>query len=251
MNLEVITRKPESRPRATPILFVHGAWHAAWCWAEHFLPYFANKGYESHALSLRDHGKSDSGERFWRVRMTDYLSDIAQVADRMQTPPIIVGHSLGGLIVPMYLEDHEAPAAVLMATAHKGTVSSVLRVAQRHPIAFLISMVTLRSKKSLAKGELFSKDMPAEKVASYFARMQDEHFVTGRKLPKLEMIKTPVLLLGGQDDTIIHVDQMEATAHDYNTKAEIFPHMAHDMMLEADWQDVADRIVTWLQERGL
>ncbi len=50
--LEVITYKPLSSPRPTPLLFVHGAW----CWAEHFLPYFSAKGYECHALSLWGHG---------------------------------------------------------------------------------------------------------------------------------------------------------------------------------------------------
>jgi hypothetical protein len=32
--LEVITYKPLSSPRPTPLLFVHGAWHGAWCWIE-------------------------------------------------------------------------------------------------------------------------------------------------------------------------------------------------------------------------
>ncbi len=46
MQLEVITHKPKA-VSSTPILFVHGAWHGAWCW-ENFLPYFAERGYESH-----------------------------------------------------------------------------------------------------------------------------------------------------------------------------------------------------------
>ncbi|MBI5715520.1 MAG: alpha/beta hydrolase, partial [Chloroflexi bacterium] len=47
MQLELITRQPASNPRPTPLLFVHGAWHGAWCWAEYFLPYFAQHGYVS------------------------------------------------------------------------------------------------------------------------------------------------------------------------------------------------------------
>jgi len=61
VNLETIKEEPVSDARSTPILFVHGMWHAAWCWAEHFLPYFAQHGYVSHALSLRGHGGSDMG----------------------------------------------------------------------------------------------------------------------------------------------------------------------------------------------
>jgi len=53
MNLEVITCEPERPAHPAPILFVHGMWHAAWCWAENFLPYFAQNGYRASALSLR------------------------------------------------------------------------------------------------------------------------------------------------------------------------------------------------------
>jgi len=59
VNLEVITEKAVSDVRSVPILFVHGMWHAAWCWAEHLLPYFAQHGYASYALSLRGHGGSE------------------------------------------------------------------------------------------------------------------------------------------------------------------------------------------------
>ena len=37
----------------------------------------------------------------------------------------------------------------------------------------------------------------------------------------------------------------------YGTTAEVFPGMAHDMMLEPGWRAVADRILGWLGERGL
>ena len=45
-----------------PLLFVHGAWHAAWCWDEHFLGYFADRGYRAVALSFRGHGDSPASK---------------------------------------------------------------------------------------------------------------------------------------------------------------------------------------------
>jgi len=53
MKLEVVSREPKQDVRPTPVLFVHGAWHGAWCWTEYFLPYFAQNGYHSYALSLK------------------------------------------------------------------------------------------------------------------------------------------------------------------------------------------------------
>ncbi|HZG68660.1 MAG TPA: alpha/beta fold hydrolase, partial [Herpetosiphonaceae bacterium] len=63
MSLELISKQPRSQARSSPVLFVHGAWHGAWCWAEHFLDYFAERGYGAHALSLRGHGGSAGHER--------------------------------------------------------------------------------------------------------------------------------------------------------------------------------------------
>jgi hypothetical protein len=40
-------------------------------------------------------------------------------------------------------------------------------------------------------------------------------------------------------------------ARAYGTQAEFFPNMAHNMMLEAGWQSVADRMLAWLDEREL
>ena len=36
-----------------PLLFVHGSFHAAWCWREHFMPHFAAAGWDTLAVSLR------------------------------------------------------------------------------------------------------------------------------------------------------------------------------------------------------
>ena len=64
MRLEIIARAPAAEPRPTPLLFVHGAWHGAWCWDEHFLGYCARRGYAAVALSLRGHGGSGGRGRW-------------------------------------------------------------------------------------------------------------------------------------------------------------------------------------------
>ena len=50
-DLEVICRAPAGAARPTPLLFVHGAYTAAWCWDENFLPWFAEQGYA--AVTMR------------------------------------------------------------------------------------------------------------------------------------------------------------------------------------------------------
>ena len=42
--------------------------------------------------------------------------------------------------------------------------------------------------------------------------------------------------------------ELRMTARAYHTQAKLYPGMAHDMMLEKDWQQVADRVIEWLGE---
>jgi pimeloyl-ACP methyl ester carboxylesterase len=257
MKLEIIKEDPVSHARSTPILFVHGMSHAAWCWAENFLPYFAQHGYVSHGLSLRGHGGSEGREQLRWTSLDEYVSDVAQAISLMEQPPVLVGHSMGGMIVQKYLESSDVPAAVLMASAPpRGVAQATLRVALRHPLVFIkanltMSMIPMFGAPQLAQEALFSADMPEDKMMSYFSRLQDESYrayldMMGLSLPRVGRVKTPILVMGAADDRLISPAEVEATARAYRTQAVIFPGMAHDMMLEAGWQAVADRILGWL-----
>jgi hypothetical protein len=49
---EIISKPPGSGSDKTPILFAHGAWHAAWCWDENFLSYFYKRGYPAYVEKI-------------------------------------------------------------------------------------------------------------------------------------------------------------------------------------------------------
>jgi alpha-beta hydrolase superfamily lysophospholipase len=261
MHLELVTQEPLSASRPTPILFVHGMWHAAWCWEEHFMPYFAQHGYTVHALSLRGHGGSEGRERLRWATVADYMSDVNQIIEQIGQMPILVGHSMGGVIVQKVLESHQAPAAILLASApHTGLIPTTVRVFLRHPLAVIkanltLSMLPVVCTPSLAQEILFSAGMPKEQVQDYFSRLQDESYcayvdLLGLNLPRPKRVKTPLLVLGAADDNVFAQSETERMARAYGTQAEFFPNMAHNMMLEAGWQSVGDRMLAWLDERG-
>ena len=70
-------------------------------------------------------------------------------------------------------------------------------------------------------------------------------------LPKPAKVKTPLLVLGVARDNMLKPSEIRATAHAYNTQAEIITGVAHNSMLEPGWQAVAERILVWLKERVL
>ncbi len=254
MELEIIDRRPQGEARPTPIVFVHGAWHGAWCWLDHFVPYFVENGYRCVAFSLRGHGASQGNWRF--AGMKGYVADLARVTAGLDAPPILVAHSMGGFIVRKYLEQYSAAAAVLLASVPPGGVlATTLRIAARHPLAFLkanlgLSLWPIVGTPALAREAFFSADTPEVVVKKHFQRLQPEsffafiHMLVMRPRPKLDNV--PVLVLGAADDTIFIEKEVDQTALACGVEATIFEKTAHDMMLEPRWQAVADRIIDWL-----
>jgi pimeloyl-ACP methyl ester carboxylesterase len=114
--LEVIDKGQSSAAHPTALLFVHGGYHAAWCWDEHFLDYFADNGFRALAVSLRGHGGSTRSKPLGSCSISDYVDDTRSAADRLDSEPVLVGHSMGGFVVQKYLETYRAPATVLMAS---------------------------------------------------------------------------------------------------------------------------------------
>ncbi len=253
---------PSKIDHATPVLFVHGAWHGAWCWEKYFLPYFAGKGYPAYALSLRGHGNSEGSARMRRLRVKDYVEDVRAVVEQLRRPPILIGHSLGGHVVQKYLEAFPVPAAVLMASAPVGGIVKMLkRLARNHPLRFLKvnSLLTLYpfvATPGMAKEMLFSEGMDAREIKEYQRKLQDESYFSLLDMLVLAplrpwRVRSEVLVMGAENDRVFYRRDIRKTARAYNHKAIILPDMAHDMMLERNWQRAADVILDWLAQKGL
>jgi len=64
LSMEVIVQKGaeiNKNVEYPPLVFVHGSYHAAWCWAEHWLPFFSSSGYDCYAVSLLGQVHSQKG----------------------------------------------------------------------------------------------------------------------------------------------------------------------------------------------
>jgi len=109
--------RPEGEPKAA-LAVVHG-------YGEHsgrylnLVNYFAPRGYALYAYDLRGHGQS-AGQRGHIHRFNEYLSDtdtfLKLVREREPNRQVfLLGHSLGGLIVSAYAEEHpgELPGLIM------------------------------------------------------------------------------------------------------------------------------------------
>jgi len=262
MKLDLISRYPETTPEPTPLLFVHGSFSDARVWDENFLPYFARRGYAAHAVSLRGHGRSEGHQHLHTWRLSDYVADLTQAVATLPAPPVLIGHSMGGMVLQKYLETHpEIPGAVLMASVPpQGLLPSNLHMAMRHP--FLFQQMALFSLLGPSFGSpemmrrlLFSQDMPLTKLREYFDYIQAESQVVSLDMMginplrlKPDQLRLPILVQGAQHDVFISPAMVRETARFYRTEAQIIPNMAHAMMLELNWQEAADALLSWLEQ---
>jgi non-heme chloroperoxidase len=261
-SLEIISRLPASPPRhRMPLLFIHGAYTGAWCWEEHFLPWFAQRGWAAYAVSLSGHGHSRGRDSLSTLSLDQYVADIFEAVATLPAPPILIGHSMGGMVIQKYLERAAAPAIVLMGSVPpQGLSHSAFGLFFSAP-QLLSELNQIMNGRKLSADSLrqifFHQPIAAEKLQYYGRLAQPESLraiwdMTLYNLPcPIRINKPPMLVLGAQHDRLISPAQVQMTADAYGTRPEIFPDMGHGMMLERSWEKVAIRIDKWLIAQGL
>ncbi len=104
---------PERRSRRKPLLFVHGELGGSWVW-ERYLHHFAGRGWEGHALNLRNHYWSQTADPA-TLDIESYTEDVIAALDRLGPAVVAVGHGLGGLLVLKAIERAPVSAYALIA----------------------------------------------------------------------------------------------------------------------------------------
>jgi len=205
-------------------------------------------------MQLRGHDGRKA--RIWHS-VGDYLDDVRRAASDFAEPPILVGHSLGGLLVQKHLARHSAAGAVLMGSVPaRGAFAALMRIARRHPWVVLKANLSLSlrpfiSTRALVRELYLSPASPAPLVDTTMERLGNESFRMFLQVLwtrwRAPISPLPVLVLGAEHDGFFTAAEVEATARLYGTHAEMFA-MGHDMMLDTGWEKVADRIDAWVRE---
>jgi pimeloyl-ACP methyl ester carboxylesterase len=244
-HLEVL-EGPPGDPARPPLLFVHGLGHGAWCW-EHWMPAAAAAGYPVYAVSLRGHAGSPG--RLRTAQLAHYVDDVVRTAAALPRPAVLVGHSMGGLVVQQALARYAAVAGVLVAPvpAHPA-LASLRTIARQHPLDAL-GIVVGRSLPM--RPEYLFEELPADDGLRHADRCGPESAVVQYQLllhrpagPPLG--GAPVLVLATPDDRLVPIRGVRATARRYDAELVEFPGMGHDLMLDARWREPLDALLRWL-----
>lgn len=100
--IAVHTLLPSEPPLRPPLVLIHGAANSAGVWT-YWQAMLALRGFASHAIDLRGHGASDA-EDLSTTNMSDYTDDAVTFTETLETAPILIGWSMGGLVAMMAAE---------------------------------------------------------------------------------------------------------------------------------------------------
>lgn len=256
-RLEVMSLRARTATRP-PILMVHGAYTHAASWARTFMPWFAGRGHDVFALSLRGHGGSDGRGMLDAWGLEDYRNDVDRALASIARPAIVFGSSMGGLVLQRLLAGgHRPRAAVLLGSVPPGgLMASMSRMALHRPQALgSLVQVALGARDRRGLLELLAHDpMPAADGS------QAEHLL-GRESSRAlwEMTWTPLpaqgratgipmLAVHGEQDLMIPGSALDEIAARWGAEARTVAGVGHVPMIERRWRTVAGVIGRWLQK---
>jgi pimeloyl-ACP methyl ester carboxylesterase len=245
-RLELLEVQPGTDTGKAPILFVHGAGHAAWCW-ENWLGAAAEAGHAAYAVSLTGHGSSPG--RLLSSSLGTYVDDVIRTAASLPSQPVIVGHSLGGLVVQKAIARYPAKAAVLVAPipARPG-IGTLASIARRHPED--AAKIMVGGSLPMRAEYLFNRLEP-QSAQAYADRCGDEspaaQFQVLLHLPAgPPKGGAPVLVLGTPNDALVPISDVRDTARRMGAELIEFPGIGHDLMLDGGWQEPAEAMLGWI-----
>jgi len=181
------------------------------------------------------------------------VADLAEAVDQLDEPPVLVAHSMGGLVSQRYLERRDLPGCILLAPVPLGGVwRATFRVARRHPIAFLKANLVLDLKPlvatpRIARDLLFDPDIDEAELEQHMSRMQGESylayldmlFVTRSRPP---LVHTPVAFVIGELDALFSVKELTRTAGAYGVEPVVIPGAGHQLMQGPRWRQTAEAV---------
>ena len=244
--LEVLSSEPPAPTGKPPLLFVPGLGHEARCW-DNWRAAAADAGYPAHAMSVRGHGNSEGNVR--RSVLSQYRDDVIRVAGTLPEPPVLVGHSLGGLMVAQAMSRHEVRGVVLVATVPaRPALGSLLAVARQHP---LDAAGVLAGRSLALRHEYMFEHLPAAAAEEHVQRCGPEspwaqfQLLLHRR-PAPPRAGTPVLVLGARRDRLVPIADVRATARRYDAELVEFDDIGHNLMQDVGWEKTWAALREWL-----
>jgi non-heme chloroperoxidase len=249
------------------IVMIHGMWASGDIW-DGYKDYFEAQGYRVIAPTLRLHGekyKAVAPQELGTVSILDYADDLEKEIRALNEKPIIIGHSMGGLIAQILASRGLASKLVLLTSAPPAGVLA-LRPSTRTFFSVLSRWAFWKKPMRLsfneAKYGILNLLTPEQQIAEYatysFESGQaafeiafwplDAHKAT---FVETKAVTCPVLVVSCGQDKIVPASVVKQIAQKYQKTTDVtykeFPNFAHAIHQQKEWQEIASYAADWIK----
>ncbi len=249
------------------IYMIHGMWVGPWYW-KNYKGFFENKSYRCLTPTLRYHDmnpKEDPDPRLGTTSLLDYAADLEEEIKALGHKPILVGHSMGGLLAQILGSRNLARALVLLTPVSPAGINAI----KPSVVKGLLSVQMkwgfwkrpMRQTFSEASSSYLNLLSPDEQKNIYDKFVYESGralceigywFLDSKKASAVDEAKVtcPVLIIGGKEDRLTPVSVIRKVAKKYSSVATYreLENQAHWIVGEPGWEKVVQLIEDWIKE---
>ncbi|MCP3921858.1 MAG: alpha/beta hydrolase [Desulfobacterales bacterium] len=248
------------------IVMIHGMWSKASFW-DNYKSYFEKRGYRCITPTLRFHDMDPGDEpdpALGTVSLQDYADDIEQEIKKLDEEPIIMGHSMGGIITQILGGRGLGKALIMLCPSAPAGVNALNYYSLKTFFGIMWKWGYWRKPFRLSFDKchysMFAV-MPKEQRKKFYNELIYE---SGRALWEIgfwlldrkhasrideKKVTVPVMVVAGSKDKMNPPSVMKKIAKKYKTVSTYkeFPNQSHWFILEPGWDSVADYLEGWLE----
>ena len=251
------------------IVMIHGMWGGGWYW-ENYAKYFEAKGYRCIRPTLRFHDMNPQetpDPQLGKTSLLDYAEDLEKTIRELKEIPILMGHSMGGLLAQILGSRGLARALVLLTPASPAGIMalkfSVIRSFRsilmrwgfwRNPgrqkfeeaVYSMLHLLPMEEQKKTFDRFVYESGRAASEIGLWLFDRRKAAAVDGSK------VTCPVLVIGATEDRITPVSVVRKVAEKYQRVATYkeFAGHAHWVVGEPGWEEIAGYVNEWLSQLG-
>lgn len=249
------------------IFMIHGMWGGAWYW-ENYKNSFEKEGYRCVTTTLRFHDMDPQGApnpQLGTTSLLDYAEDLEQEIQQLGEKPIVMGHSMGGLLAQILGSRGIAKALVLLTPASPAGIMAL-------KTSVMKSFWSMQTKWGFWKKpmrqtfneavysmlHLLPSDEQKESYDKFVYESGQAAYEIGywlfdsKKASKVDETKVtcPVLVIAGAEDRITPATVVRKVAKKYKAVSTYkeFENHAHWVVTEPGWQDISEYVAGWLEQ---
>lgn len=237
-----------------PVILIHGAYCDARMWVDNYMTFFSERGHEVYAVHLKNTDSISSFSTLFSYSLREFADRLHQLIEFVGGTPLLIGHSMGGLVIQKYLTHYSgeiAGACLLASLPPFGMKNTLLKMIREPEILLAYTVVTLTpgiARKGEAPRGLLSNRVDEEKRKTLQSILVRESGValSNAVMPGIDtraVANVPLQVWGAELDNLALPDDVKKMAWMYGVVANIRENTGHFMVFEPDWMEVAARIV--------